>query len=203
MNIKRINLLLSTVMTAVIISLPLAVTANAMEKTESDNNVKIELYDKEVEELHNYWPEDKIFSDEKIDEILIKTGQFTQKELDKINQEVDDSAKKVNQNSRVKYINGYNKYRTFTKNGKNYLYIYVSGKTLKKIKAGTDLASTFGGFLPKIWVELAVVAIGKMITINMDGINTNYGIVLSYIEDKWNFQGVTYTYRYDHWFYQT
>ncbi len=82
----------------------------------------------------------------KIDEILIKTGQFTQEELDKINQEVDDYAKKVNQNSRVKYINGYNKYRTFVKNGKKYLYIYVSGKTLKKIKAGADLSSTFGGF---------------------------------------------------------
>ncbi|UUC42757.1 hypothetical protein NMZ80_04730 [Clostridioides difficile] len=203
MKNKRINSILSIIMTTVIISLSFVTTANSMEKIESDNNIKIELSDKEVEELHNYWPEDKVFSDEKIDEILIKTGQFTQEELDKINQEVDDYAKKVNQNSRVKYINGYNKYRTFVKNGKKYLYIYVSGKTLKKIKAGADLASTFGGFLPKIWVGLAVVVIGKIITTNMNGINTNYGIVLSYIEDKWNFQGVTYTYRYDHWFYQT
>ncbi|HBE9437493.1 leucine-rich repeat protein [Clostridioides difficile] len=203
MKNKRINSILSIIMTTVIISLSFVTTANSMEKIESDNNIKIELSDKEVEELHNYWPEDKVFSDEKIDEILIKTGQFTQEELDKINQEVDDYAKKVNQNSRVKYINVYNKYRTFVKNGKKYLYIYVSGKTLKKIKAGADLASTFGGFLPKIWVGLAVVVIGKIITTNMNGINTNYGIVLSYIEDKWNFQGVTYTYRYDHWFYQT
>ncbi|VIF88143.1 leucine-rich repeat protein [Clostridioides difficile] len=116
MKNKRINSILSIIMTTVIISLSFVTTANSMEKTESDNNIKIELYDKEVEELHNYWPEDKIFSDEKIDEILIKTGQFTQEELDKINQEVDDYAKKVNQNSRVKYINGYNKYRTFVKN---------------------------------------------------------------------------------------
>ncbi|WP_255612081.1 MULTISPECIES: hypothetical protein [unclassified Clostridioides] len=37
MNSKRINRLLSTVMATVIISLPLAITANAMEKTKSDN----------------------------------------------------------------------------------------------------------------------------------------------------------------------
>lgn len=61
MKNKRINSILSIIMTTVIISLSFVTTANSMEKTESDNNIKIELSDKEVEELHNYWPEDKIF----------------------------------------------------------------------------------------------------------------------------------------------
>ncbi|GAA0229881.1 hypothetical protein [Metaclostridioides mangenotii] len=195
-----------TAMTTMLISTPLLSSVNALESMNDISNndsLGIELTPEQVKELNEYFPEDTPVSDEEIDRRLIEAGEFTQEELDKINTEYDVEVNSLRNARAVKYINGYNKYRTFKENGKEHLYIYVSGKTLKKIKAGANLSTTFGGFIKNTYVGLAVVAVGSIIGINMNGVNTNYGIVLKYVNDKWNFQGATYTYRYNGWFYQT
>ena len=195
-----------TAMTAMLISTPLLSSVNALESmndVSNNDSLGIELTSEQAKELNEYFPEDTPVSDEEIDRRLIEAREFTQEELDKINAEYDSEVNSLRSARAIKYINGYNKYRTFKQNGKEHLYIYVSGKTLKKIKAGANLATTFGGFIKKIYVGLAVVAVGSIIGTNMSGVNTNYGIVLKYVNDKWNFQGATYTYRYNGWFYQT
>jgi hypothetical protein len=208
---KNLKKFIATTTTSILIAVPLSSTVFALNEEQASSNnmtgdsLQIELSEKDIEELHNYFPENVNFSDDEIDKRLVASGEFTQEELDKINAEFDNNAKFNNnvRQARATYINGYNKYRTFKENGKEHLYIYVSGKTLQKIKEGAGIASTFGGFLSNTYAGLATVAVGSIIGKNMSGVNTKYGVVLKYVADKWNFQGATYTYRYDGWFYQT
>lgn len=202
---KMFKKFIVTAMTTMLISTPLlSVNAlDSMNDVSNNDHSGIELTSEQVKELNEYFPENTPVSDEEIDRRLIEAGEFTQEELDKINAEYDSEVNSSRSARAIKYINGYNKYRTFKENGKEHLYIYVSGKTLKKIKAGANLSTTFGGFIKNTYVGLAVVAVGSIIGINMSGVNTNYGIVLKYVKDKWVHQGATYTYRYNGWFYQT
>lgn len=195
---------LITILSAVLVLAPLSSPVFALNEDvsltdTSEAGFQIELSEKDIEELHSYFPENVNFSDDQVDKRLVESGEFKQEELNVINSKFDNNIRK----SRAKNINGYNKYRTFKRNGKNYLYVYVSGRTLQKIKQGAKLSTIFGGFLPNRFLGIAVVAIGSIIGKNMSGINTRYGIVLKYVADRWNFQGATYTYRYTGWFYQT
>lgn len=207
MKNKRINKMLAATMMAVIFSTPVLTPVHALEDSISNNAVyenTFEITGEELEELNKYFPEDVNFSDEDIEKRLIKAGEFTQEEIDKINEDYDKSISSTSAQARVTYINGYNKYRTFTEKGKQYLYVYVSGKTLQLIKNGASLTASLGGFLPAgIVLRVATVAISTVIGIQMSGINTRYGIVLKFVKDKWVHQGATYTYRYYGWFYQT
>ncbi|HFL3562788.1 TPA: hypothetical protein ACG3PP_003806 [Clostridioides difficile] len=182
-------------------------TVDSLTSKNAEAGMPIEISSEDVEQLHNMWPEDTNMPDEAIDKILIDKGEFTQTELDKIKVDYYNELKNdlnVSPNStRAKYINGYNKYRTFTKNGKEYLYVYISGQTLAKIRNGANYTAALGGFLPSKFLGVATVAFSIAIMDQLDTIGVKYGIVMSYVKDKWVFQGATYTYRYEHWFYQT
>lgn len=81
--------------------------------------------------------------------------------------------------------------------------IYINGKTLNKIQNGATLTTALGGFFPAGQIlKVSVVAISAVLGIKLSRINTNYGIVLKFVKDKWAHQGATYTYRYNGWFYQ-
>lgn len=105
--------------------------------------------------------------------------------------------------ARAKYINGYNKHRVFTKNGKHYLYIYLSGKTLYKIKQGLPIADLVYGAIPS-WVVKILLGIPllEMHSI-IEEAGTTYGVVLKHVELRWDIHVVGYVYRYYGWFYQT
>ncbi|MFU2418666.1 hypothetical protein [Peptacetobacter sp. AB800] len=169
---------------------------NVMALNNSSNY--LEISDSELKELEEFFPEDTEFSDDEVDKRLIRLGEFTQEEIDKINAEYDKSIVPF-----ATKVNGVNKYKTFKSNGKNYLHIYISGKTLQKIKAGANVASALGGYIPSKFLSIAVIVISVVLGTKLDGIDTRYGIILKYVEDKWNFQGATYTYRYQGWSYQT
>lgn len=169
---------------------------NVMALNNSSNY--LEISDSELKELEEFFPEDTEFSDDEVDKRLIRLGEFTQEEIDKINAEYDKSIVPF-----ATKVNGVNKYKIFKSNGKNYLHIYISGKTLQKIKAGANVASALGGYIPSKFLSIAVIVISVVLGTKLDGIDTRYGIILKYVEDKWNFQGATYTYRYQGWSYQT
>jgi hypothetical protein len=198
------TIMTTMIMTTTFSSSIFAFNEKAQINTINEGSLELELSPEEVRELHNNFPEDVHFSDEEIDKRLIEAGEFTQEELDKINAEYDSEVISSRSARAIKYINGYNKYRTFKENGKDNLYVYINGKTLKKIQNGATLTAALGGFLPAGQIlKVSVVAISTVLGIKLSGINTSYGIVLKFVKDKWVHQGATYIYRYNGWFYQT
>lgn len=176
----------------------------AMLVNDNDNDMKegfsIELSDEELEQIHSYRKENVPISNEEIDNYLIENGYNTREEINLINERILSDNKTL---SRVKYIDGYNKYRTFVKNGKTHLYLYISGTTLRKIYNGADAAGIIASILPQNLATVIAQLVSFYITSLIDQVGTQYGIVLCFVKDKWVHQGATYTYRYDHWFYQT
>lgn len=204
---KQSKKFIVTAMTMMLISTPLLSSINALDNmhdVSNNDHSGIELTSVQVKELNEYFPENTPVSDEEIDRRLIEAGEFTQEELDKINAEYDSEVNSSRSARAIKYINGYNKYRTFKENGKDNLFVYISGKTLKKIQNGATLTAALGGFLPAGQIlKVSVVAISTVLGIKLSGINTSYGIVIKFVKDKWVHQGATYIYRYNGWFYQT
>lgn len=210
---KGLKKFMSTSMVSILISVPLISTTTVFAynneqsqvSQESKSGLQIELSQEEVDELHKYFPEDTNFSDEEVDKRLIASGEFTQEELDKINAEYYANLNQsTNTLIEAKAISGVNKYKVVDNggNGKDRLYVYISGPTLQKIKAGASLAGALGGFLPSKWLGILVVTSGWVLTENINSINTNYGIIMKYIADKWVFQANDYQYTYHGWMYQ-
>lgn len=184
---------------------------NAMSRNDvnipKDGEMSIEISDEQLKELREYRPENTPISDSEIDEYLIENGYATREKINKINSEIDKENLKelggISLKGGKKYIDGYNKYRTFKKNGKTHLYLYISGTTLRKIYKGVDAAGVIASIVPTSWGSIIVQIASYLITSSMDEMGTKYGVVLCFVKDKWVHQGATYTYRYDHWFWQT
>lgn len=185
-------------------------------KNLSYESYELNLSDEDYAQLESYFSKMKPVSDDEVGNYLIENGYVTRDELNKIDNEYyaqleNDDLNHISQLNtdastlfaKSVYINGYNKYRTFTKNGKQHLYVYISGTNLNRIKKGIPFAAILSAELPH-WV-LRVVAGITIVGINnlIERTGTRYDIVLKYIKDKWVHLGATYTYRSNGWFYQT
>lgn len=168
--------------------------------TEMNEGLSVEITEEQLQQLHSYRSENVPVTDEEIDEYLVKNGYNTQKEIDRINLNIMSNGPEL---SRAKYINGYNKYRTFERDGKTYLYLYLSGTTLRKIYYGADLMGVIAGILPQNLATVIAQALSYAITSTIEECGTKYGIVLCHVKDRWVHPAATYTYRYYNWFYQT
>lgn len=203
-NWKQTTLKASSILLATILLIGFgvgSVFADTDKPETISENMGIEISDAEYAILKK--TENNIITDQEIEESLIKSGYATREELKEIDDAYMKQLKDAGLLARAKYINGYNKHRVFKKNGKHYLYIYISGKTLYMIKQGLPIADLVYGAIPG-WVVKILLA-SPLLEMHgiIDEAGTTYGVVLKHVELRWDIHVVGYVYQYYGWFYQT